>query len=501
MKKFFILTAYILTGFTALAQLHPEHKRTWNMFFGDPGTGFNYSTGTTVQIPWEAQSGGIPGGYSTSTISDTSGSLLIILSGGQLYDRNFDTLTPNCGNLWGEWQALKGAMILPVPDNDSLYIVFHTNGQQISGWFNTYYSIVNMNMNNGLGYVISQNNPLIMGSGSSVTAAYHKNAKDFWIVVADSIGFIHSWLLDNTLAMPHVCQMQLTTVKSLFNEHIAYIIPTFTTRPGADLIAISCGGVQYPNNSGVTSLLNFDNSTGCFSNEIVIESNFSPCYGTESCFPFPLSFSPQGNYVYIPFYECDWTGYRDGQIKRYTNLYGISSASDVVIDTVYISYPGQGCGPVTVQVTPVNTMLFFNLNCTTGTYQTPYVSQILYPDSSNPVVLVNSINTGMYSTAMPLNNIPSAWYYRPANYSGSPEYSNEPVFVFPNPADDIVYLSNIFQPVGSVVFHDMLGKKHKAEFHKSGEISVSHLTNGIYLLEVCFKSGAAKTVKLCVQHK
>lgn len=489
MKKYLLIFINLLIAFNAICQLHPEYKRTWNWYFGY-GVGLNFSSGNMVlnniADPY------FPGlGYSNVTISDTSGNLLLYSSDGILYDKNLNGIAPIANGMYG-------SLILPVPHKDSIFILFKTTGDPTQANFETVYSLININQNNGLGGVYQTNTPFLSHSGGGIVAAYHKNNNDFWIVAADTNGFIHSWLLDSTLTLPLVSSSPVTTVKSLYNETIGHIIPTITPKPSADLIALSCGGRQSTHSSYTFSLLNFDNSTGSFSNDILIESTYALCTNGNFISQFEC-FSPQGKYIYAPFIECPPAAPRNGYIKRYTNLYGITSANDIQTDTVFISTTGEA--PYTIMYTPINTMLFFNINdSNSSSLNNPYLSQILYPDSSNPLVLTNSIYSGKICTWAPLNNLPAAWYYRPSGYLNIPELNNEPLVVFPNPANDKIYLLNLYQPVENVIIYDLLGKSYFLPFTKEGQINTATLNNGIYFIKIILANGIIKTTKIIVKH-
>jgi hypothetical protein len=90
------------------------------------------------------------------------------------------------------YRSIKGAMILPKPNNDSIYYLLHVaweyddtlpqNG--VENYF--YYTEINMSANNGMGAVMDKNhvlvNDFIMGEGG-FAACKHANGRDWWIFV------------------------------------------------------------------------------------------------------------------------------------------------------------------------------------------------------------------------------------------------------------------------------------------------------------------------------
>jgi hypothetical protein len=71
--------------------------------------------------------------------------------------------------------------------------------------------------------------------------------------------------------------------------------------------------------------------------------------------------------------------------------------------------------------------------------------------------------------------------------------------VYPNPSDQCIYLkSNKISE--SVIIHDLTGKIILSENNfNSSRIDVSHLTDGIYFLQLIFSDGSIVTEKVVIQ--
>ena len=125
--------------------------------------------------------------FGSSSISDkNTGQLLIYTDGGTVWDKNHNALPNGSGltvatNGFGQ----QGSLIVQQPEHDSLYYVFTGSG---------YYSVVNMNLNGGLGNIPagSKNISYAASNMEGITAVRHSNGKDIWIITEG-----HASLLTN----------------------------------------------------------------------------------------------------------------------------------------------------------------------------------------------------------------------------------------------------------------------------------------------------------------
>ncbi len=84
----------------------------------------------------------------------------------------------------------QGAMIIPVPDKDSLYYLLHLDKEltvdQTSFQSSHFYvSLINMNRNDGKGSVVVKNQIIINDAlnNGKITATQHANGQDWWIII------------------------------------------------------------------------------------------------------------------------------------------------------------------------------------------------------------------------------------------------------------------------------------------------------------------------------
>ncbi|MEA3496870.1 MAG: PKD domain-containing protein, partial [Bacteroidota bacterium] len=113
-----------------------------------------------------------------ATISDVNGNLLFYASGKKIWNKNHTYMTNGTG-LLGEL-GNQPIIIVPLPGSSSIYYLFTIKGAgRIEGLC---YSIVDMNLQNGLGEVISKNNFIYNRTTGGLTAVKHSDNTSVWII-------------------------------------------------------------------------------------------------------------------------------------------------------------------------------------------------------------------------------------------------------------------------------------------------------------------------------
>jgi hypothetical protein len=146
-----------------------------------------------------------------ASICDNEGRLLFGTNGIKIFDKNFDTMengdSLNLGDFFDSfynygYNLQQGAFIIPLPNSTTLYLVFHQRqsyNQQYGGIISeSYYSLVDISFNGGLGKVISKNVLLKSGDMKVASAVKHGNGRDWWIIVPDAHQPIYTRFLLNS---------------------------------------------------------------------------------------------------------------------------------------------------------------------------------------------------------------------------------------------------------------------------------------------------------------
>ncbi|MES2555741.1 MAG: gliding motility-associated C-terminal domain-containing protein [Bacteroidota bacterium] len=177
---YIILFFFVLSTGGVLAQ-----KEAWNWQFGDH-SGLRFNEGAEpVNI-----TSGVNTLEGTSSISDQNGNLLFYTDGVTVWNRNNQQM-PNGVGLMGLSSSTQSALIVRKPGSHNLYYVFTADGT--SGSLNHHmengyrYSIVDMNLDNGLGDVTDTKNILLYAPSTEKLAAVKQaDGVNIWLMT-------HEW--------------------------------------------------------------------------------------------------------------------------------------------------------------------------------------------------------------------------------------------------------------------------------------------------------------------
>ena len=380
-----IIFLLVLLGFTGQAQ--PQHG-FWAFGFG---AGIDLSSGTPVPIttPLSTDEG-------VASICDASGQLLFFTNGETVWDRNHAVM-PNGSGLLGHFSTCQSALIVPFPDDPQRFYLFTApSGAGIwSGQPNATYSIVDMNVNGGLGDVTTANVVLDGPVTEKLTATRHANGRDVWVLY-------HRWESDAYLAYLVTCQGVEGPVvshvgRSLFanpdGSGDSYIGCMRLNRQGTRLAGawtktVAATPSDWLSRSYV-DLLDFDNSSGLLSNPRTDSvggsiQRFSQGYGVE--------FSPGGDVLY-----CSEGGLMNGigysTIRQYDLQAPDPMGTAIEVANEYLAFG-------TLQLAPDGRIYAARLNGTT------HLSAISLPAVVGPGCgfLENAASTGSNASTWGLPN-------------------------------------------------------------------------------------------------
>ena len=128
-----------------------------------------------------------------SIANKNTGQLLFYTDGITVWNKNH-LVMPNGNGLMGEPSSTQSAVIVPGPgSNDTLFYIFTVD--DLAGPNGLRYSVVNMNLNMGLGDIIlsSKNTLLETPVTEKITAIRHANKQDIWVIS-------HRWNSDQFMA-------------------------------------------------------------------------------------------------------------------------------------------------------------------------------------------------------------------------------------------------------------------------------------------------------------
>ena len=279
---------------------------------------FNMDTTQVTMIYRVSSLGGLSDSfishYSKSNICNPEGKMLILANGNGianstgLYIENGQHFYDSIAETYAPFGDLvyQQCLLLPKQDNQYYYInsslTDSTYIQAALGYpdpsyvrfpnrLNIYYSVVDMDKNNGLGKVISKKNELFHDSRISdglLTAVRHANGIDWWVVFAHmDTARLYTFLFTPDGVEGPLIQDIGQPMKRNYGEGTAVFSPDGT------MLAIA---TPYT----TISLLNFDRCTGHYSNHrTIISDTIGGAFSVPAASLMGLSFSANNKYLYM----------------------------------------------------------------------------------------------------------------------------------------------------------------------------------------------------------
>ena len=293
MKNILIYFILIFCTLYNLQSYSQPNKRTNFWYFSDH-VGLDFNSGEPIEDPYGMV-------YSTrhegsTVMSDTNGNLLFYCDGLHIWNKN---------NMWMKndfgypeiTRTYQGTIAIQKPGYENHYYVFitsHSAGQYRLPLF--YYSI-DMSMDNGLGEVIAIDTIVsAWDAAEKLTAAYHKNKQDIWIVIRkyfeDSFA---SYLVTTEGVNP---------------------VPVLSPAPNRELYwgMTNCGSMKISYDKkylvstfegdqsqlgGFVEICTFDNQTGTVTYLYTFQLRYSIYPNPESYEESSCEFSPCSKYLYV----------------------------------------------------------------------------------------------------------------------------------------------------------------------------------------------------------
>jgi hypothetical protein len=443
---------------------------------------------------------------SNASICDSSGQLLFYTNGCDLAGQN-DTILPNGDGLnpgyfhdlrCDQWDVGYGggypsAVILPLPDSDSTYYLFHKTllflGEPNQSEFriNLLYTVVHMNSVSGKGYVTKKNEPVTTDSlaAGELGAVKHANGKDWWLFTPRRNSNTFYTFLFTAEGIVDTLVQTIGDLPPVEEESSGQ---TTFSHDGSTLAR------YFPYHD--LMLYDFDRATGLFSNYRTIGVQF----GDLPAFDGGCTFSPSGRYLYVmaltEVYQFDlWAA----DIASTQTTVGVWDGFTDPIATVFVS---SQLGPDCKIYSQCGDMRYYHV--------------IHRPDE--PGLACQFEQRGMVLPTPSGASIPYFPNYRlgPIENPGLPctptvSVSPEPfnllsgaVRVYPNPADGYMVLeyalSGMHRPQTCRVYNALgqllLEKKLSGGLEGKETLPVGHLPEGVYhvLLD------NATPVKVVIKH-
>ncbi|MBL0047096.1 MAG: T9SS type A sorting domain-containing protein [Bacteroidetes bacterium] len=261
----------------------------------------SFNTGSTVIQPQTTRK--INFLATEGNISDRSGNLLFSSNGVWIADAFGDTMQNGTGLNPGPMvnsmsnsyclNLLNANLIIPYPGDSLKYILFHTVGNYNASLSATelFYTVIDMNLNGGLGGVIAKNqiafNDTLMWS---ISAVKHANGRDWWVLMVKDNSDIIYKVLVTPFGIQNVSSQSMGGVLNYKNS-----VGQSCFSPDGKKFAYSSGyvdmtgGIHYITDVRV---FDFDRCSGSITNyHLFSTSNFEAAGG--------VCFSSSSRYLYV----------------------------------------------------------------------------------------------------------------------------------------------------------------------------------------------------------
>lgn len=405
MKKIPILISIICLAFITNAQ-----ENTANQWYFGINAGVDFSTG----IPIVTTDGQITGWEGCATVGDVNGDLLFYTDGQSIFNKNHQMMQNGSG-MMGNYSATQSSIIVPYPNNDSLFYVFTVDAMDNHLQNGLRYSIVNMNLDAGLGGVTATKNVLLETPvAEKITLINHSNNTDVWVLS-------HRWDTNEFVAYEITTTGINTTpvVTSIGTVHQGGYSSISYNNGWANSIGQIKANMQgtkialtiYKMNK--YELFDFNRATGSLSNFYESPDIYPSAYGVE--------FSPNGNYLY---------GTTSPSTGAKTYQFDINQANP--FDNAYEIFP-NGNYHRSIQIAP-NGKIYM------GRYNYGYLDVINNPNelgsNSNPV------EQEIYLSGNTTNGgLPNLFYYKNFQFFTGSEIDTTIC------EGDSIYIENAYQTI------------------------------------------------------
>ncbi len=420
--------------------------------------------------------------HTHANISDSAGNMLFYTNGYYIADATDDTMDNGGGINPGAYANFvpdgflipQGALIIRKPLSN-IYYLFHSSvdnypNPNSSIAYHLRITTIDMDLNNGLGKVITKNVAIISDTLNvgKITACKHGNGRDWWVVAHR----MNSNKFYKILVTPYGAD-------SISEQSIGSFRAT-----DAGQAKFSSDGTRYAyfhyNTAGL-DVYDFDRCTGMLSNwrndTIPIQ------YGNVG-----VEFSPNSQQLYVGnITEIYQYNANDANLLTNRNVVAI-------YDGFYDSVPGLGTYLCYPQLAPDG-----KIYITTGN-GTRYFHILDQPDS--PGLACNVIQHGLMVPSFYFNTIPNhPNYFLGANglcnnlsYESLESWKVKKVTAFGNPTHDKFTLwFPVDKDVGVLEIYDVNGacirREYVAQWSQYKTVDISEFSDGIYLVKMSWPDG------------
>ncbi|MES2616314.1 MAG: gliding motility-associated C-terminal domain-containing protein [Bacteroidota bacterium] len=269
----FCLHVFILQG---------QHNNNWALGWHS-GITFNTVPPSTIKTAIANDTDQLSSAaFNCASYSDCNGNLIIYGNGNYLWNKNNKLLKNGAFDKYGYDNSLYMAALIPMAGNTRYIYFFYQRGcNQVvcSNSQKTYYAIIDLWGDNGLGEVTKKDIVLDSGAGNNCLAyTFHQNKNDIWLVHGVNNTTAHAYLIKDTGIIPSpvissgvfsnkVDLLSTSIYKSIGGGTANYSHFKFT-HDGKHLISTGIDSIT--TKAGCVFMYEFNNQTGGLQNPTVL---------------------------------------------------------------------------------------------------------------------------------------------------------------------------------------------------------------------------------------
>ncbi len=389
-------------------------------------------------------------------------------------------------------------MIIPNPAGNNRFYIFHLTASLGLGGANNglFYSVVDLNYNNGLGKVTAKNQHLITTDymTDAMAAVKHGNGRDWWMVCKPT--YVGANLIPSDTFYVYLVTPDSIhePMKQRIGTDRGWGLGNFTFSNTGDKLSVV-------RSDGIIEVFDFDRCSGLLSNANIISDSL---WVTDGSF-MGSAFSPNDSLLYVikglyyPFYLLQYDIYSQDK-DTIAQITGTQTVLKRGRTPSHIRLAPDGKIYMTAAYTDTLGYIYF-----------PYADSCYFPENmylgviNNPNVKgvgCNFNNFGFYlggkRTYWGLPNNPD---YELGALAGSgcdtlsalkqdPEVAKNNLFVYPNPAKDFVtitFLKAVRTTFNLRLFNVLNKEVYRQNFvQQKVTVPIANLAKGIYIVEVSY---------------
>ncbi len=263
----------ILAGLFLIPSIGLAQKEGLYWYFG-VNAGLNFNDG----VPKPMTNGALSTTEGCPTISSPTGRLMLYTDGIAVYN-GMHKIVPGASDLMGSPDATQSGIIVPVPDDTTVFYVFTVSSLGVAQPANGFrYTMIDTKMNGGQGGVIDgKKNVLIFPyTTERVTSVHHANDYGVWVIMHEweSSRFRAYLVTPNGVSIDNPVISDQGLYHGSYNQHNRNGIGYMKLSPDGKKLAVAVMGLN------VVEIFDFNDSTGVISNSMILPVDTVP-YGVE----------------------------------------------------------------------------------------------------------------------------------------------------------------------------------------------------------------------------